>query len=521
MRIKIITIPTGFYAFNSYMPSLGIAYLSAYLKTLGFSVSITDLDKINQIDVLSKDKEYMNINQLKDYKNTDNIRKADPEIYKTYNYLISKIKIEDSDIIALSQSVYSSEPITRLIASFIKSDQGDVPIVVGGHFVDEFNYKHLKHKDIDFIVKGEGELAIEKITEFSEKQKTDTSKIPNLMIENKGIVNVNKAVSLKINEKPCPDFSEFNLELYRQTYNGHKVLVLPYDFIKGCPNRCSFCIYRANFCENLVGFESKNPEKIVSDIMQMKSEYGSFYFSFGNNTLNVSKEYLINFADLLIKEKADIMWSDMARPTGITKSVSDKLFRSGCKYLTVGIESGSDRVLKAMNKNFTIKQVSDSIRNISGSGIFVNAYLIVGYIYESLKDQEQTVNFLKKNIKYIDECSINVFRLYKGSHIFENPEKYNITNIKQTAQGINQFSFDESLGHEWYVKKEQQKVLREKAESFIKKRILFRYIKPFIYFLYSKLHDKTKVKEYLYKNKINEQEVNRSNNDLLFPSFEN
>ncbi len=108
MRIKIITIPTGFYAFNSYMPSLGIAYLSAYLKTLGFSVSITDLDKINQIDVLSKDKEYMNINQLKDYKNTDNIRKADPEIYKTYNYLISKIKIEDSDIIALSQSVYSS-----------------------------------------------------------------------------------------------------------------------------------------------------------------------------------------------------------------------------------------------------------------------------------------------------------------------------------------------------------------------------------------------------------------------------
>ncbi len=104
-----------------------------------------------------------------------------------------------------------------------------------------------------------------------------------------------------------------------------------------------------------------------------------------------------------------------------------KMKEAGFYRLEYGVESGSNEVLKAMRKIFTVETAERVIRDTYRAGIKTFVYLIVGYPQETKEYFDETKEFLKRNASYIAMIkSINPLYIMAGSEIFYHSEKYNV-----------------------------------------------------------------------------------------------
>jgi len=109
------------------------------------------------------------------------------------------------------------------------------------------------------------------------------------------------------------------------------------------------------------------------------------------------------------------------------KKLLSKAYKAGCRGLIFGLESASQNVLNHMKKNIIISTVEDVIINCYDVVIDVGCFFIIGYVNETEKDFENTLQFVKKNYKYIKTIySSSGLHILKGSELYEEAEKYQI-----------------------------------------------------------------------------------------------
>ena len=315
----------------------------------------------------------------------------------------------------------------------LKTKYPDLKIVLGGSTFAGASKEVFKViPEIDFVVKGEGELPLSQLVHhLSISNKTD--KIPYIkgIISRESIENDNSDMFYQmetLDSLPMPDFDDY-FDLI-QTFGSNKTFfpTISCEISRGCWWRhlqrsknikgCAFC----NLNLQWDGYRSKSPSKVVSEVDKLTSKYKTLSVAFTDNALPVkeSKEVFTQLKEL----KKDFRFFSEIRAT-ITQENLKIMHDAGMSEVQIGIESLSTRLLKKLNKGTTAIQNLEIMKNCEQLGIVNNSNLILQFPGSDMDDVEETLRNLEFATSFRPLRQVN-FWLGLESPVWQNPQQFGI-----------------------------------------------------------------------------------------------
>jgi radical SAM superfamily enzyme YgiQ (UPF0313 family) len=238
-------------------------------------------------------------------------------------------------------------------------------------------------------------------------------------------------------------------------------------FSRGCTKNCYYCAAHHDGKSTPVRY--RDPDDIVTELNQLKKEYGIGGFSIVDDCFLTDKNKAIGICTKL--RDLDLKWSFAARADQINDEILDVLVNSGCIEIKFGIETGSDELLNFMNKGCTSEQCRDAITKTHEKGITVKVFIISGLPGETEKTHNATKALLSElNTRYIRSVSLLKFVPLPGSHIWNNPEKFGIKSNSLNRSGEDAFQLYRS-STDWWIDNDRYK-LYEKFHTEMQNHIL-------------------------------------------------
>jgi anaerobic magnesium-protoporphyrin IX monomethyl ester cyclase len=439
---------------NSHSP-LGIPCISSKLVKNGFKVIKKDYNADVHSKIISKyDENFSDFSNLFDEDNYNKI------IYPLLKSSIDKWakEILKSGAAIIGFTLYLMNKCTiRKISEIIKEKAPDKIIVLGGPETSQ-NRDFMKWGTIDFAVTGDGELTFLQLVEAIVYSKTDYCDIKGLIYKENGkpdIIYTGDNTITNLDDLPFPDFKDIDLRKYK--WNS-----IPIESSRGCINKCSFCsdtLLKRNY-------RFKSGKRLFDEVMHFVN-LGHMNFAFMDSLLNGKISELEKFCDLIIesginKGKKKITWGGTACiRKEMTLELLRKIKEAGCYNFTYGIESGSDDVLRMMNKRTTVSLAEEVLKNTYLAGIKAFVFILIGFPTETEDDFKKTLEFITRNKEYISYifagggCTIT-----PNTDLFINPEKYGIY-LLDDEQIIYKYP------HRWLSKETTPEIRKARIKTFV------------------------------------------------------
>jgi anaerobic magnesium-protoporphyrin IX monomethyl ester cyclase len=309
------------------------------------------------------------------------------------------------------------------ISKKIKDKNKDLKIVWGGVHPSILPLQTLEEESIDIVVINDGEeCSIELADAFINKKDLRNIEGIGFKQNNKKIINKERVLNLKLERFPI-DFSLINIEDYiimeEVNENGKKreIKSLGYYGSRGCPHNCGFC-YNLNSTRRK--WRPMSEDIVIKDINFLKEKYNIEKIHFWDDNFFVDKERAYR-----ILKAINIYSGIEIRLDYITEEVAKNLKKFKVNFCLIGLESGSNRMLKLINKNFTVKEAYDKIEILSKYKINVLYSLILGLPSEKLKETYETIDFAYTIFKRYNNISftIGIYLPYPGTSLYEDSKK--------------------------------------------------------------------------------------------------
>jgi radical SAM superfamily enzyme YgiQ (UPF0313 family) len=327
--------------------------------------------------------------------------------------------------------------IALTLAKEIK-DRTRAKIVIGGIELGKSLGKDYLEKCpfIDFVVTEAGELPMQYLSEALEG-KREFKSVPGLMYREGNEVKHNDELAwVDMTSLPLPDYRSLPLEKYKRLQKTNK-LIIPYQFIRGCLYKCSFCRFPLHN-----KFLYKSPAQVAKEIDELKEITGSNYFFFLNNLININAKYVDEICNA-IKDK-NIFWCDSARPSRLTRKNLENMKEAGCVRLTYGVETISKRGVELFEKSF-LDDVEEVINMSHEVGIWNAINILVGYPHQKQSDLQEDLDFMNRIVPATDDVYAYRFNL-SDSPMLKNPSKY---GIRITGKHPFGSTYEDETGAGW------------------------------------------------------------------------
>lgn len=312
---------------------------------------------------------------------------SDFTVVSSWKKRVHEILDSGPEIIGLSSNVTNYKN-TNFLASYIKSVDKDVKIIVGGPYPTCSPEKYLSNKDIDAACIGEGELTFYEYL-------TKGNKADGLAVRNgKGLVRTNPRPLIEnLDDLPFPDLSQVDLKRYFHPFQKAK----PMSSIitsRGCPCHCTFCFHEVHGYR----WRARSPRNVVEEIKWQIKEFGVRELSFWDDNLTNDLERADKIFDMLIQEKVKL---PMFPPNGIrsdrlTKSLLSKMKQAGLWLMVLAPDTGDPYVLKRIQKGYTIKEIERAARWCKELDFFLIVYFMIGFPFETKENVQNSFNLMKK-----------------------------------------------------------------------------------------------------------------------------
>ncbi len=292
-----------------------------------------------------------------------------------------KLDIEGIDLICITATtlIYFD---AKSVVKQVKEINKDIPVILGGAHASLLPEFVITDSGCDAVVIGEGEEIIVKIA--------------NGDVEPKGIIQAPMIVD--VDSIPFPTYSYVNINRYFNYRGTDRIRwSLPQPSIsmigtRGCPFSCTFCASKSLFGRK-VRFRSL--ANIMEEIDYLIQTYQIKSIYFYDDTLTIKKKWMEDLCRELSKRK--IKWICGTRVDTVDETMLRIMKDSGCKYISYGVESGSNRVLKdIIKKGTTIEQVEKIIKLTDKIGIGIIANYMFGLPGETQKDLQATLDAVKR-----------------------------------------------------------------------------------------------------------------------------
>ncbi len=380
-------------------PPLSLAFLQSYLKKEKIKSKIIDLNQIIFKALSLNQKRWLTLNKKWE-------KSLFAIVEKQYPHILKNIcrEVEKSNFIGFSIFERNLD-FSFSLAKKIKRLYPKKKIIFGGPSTFLLEKNEALNQE-EYWVIGEGEKALAEILNGSSQK-------------------IHRFTQIK-------DLDSLPFYNFDSLYLPGNLKQLPLFSSRGCKFNCNFCGERFLYEK----FRCHSPEYILGLISYLKEKYNTNNFIFSDSFLNHSHRWLEKFCRLLIKNKMDIKWEAQFRASkNLPLSLAKLIKKSGCYNIFIGLESGSDKVLKLMNKKLTASDALAFFRILNKAGIHFEISLILGYPGEGKKDFADTVNFILKNKKVIPKIAqVNPFIDYMKN--FRQNERSKETALKRVSSLI-------------------------------------------------------------------------------------
>jgi radical SAM superfamily enzyme YgiQ (UPF0313 family) len=210
---------------------------------------------------------------------------------------------------------------------------------------------------------------------------------------------------------PIPAFDLLpSIEPYYVTAPAGKPFSILYTS-KGCPFKCSFCTVAGT------EWKPRSADRIVEELRYLKRSYELRTASFFDETFTLDKKRAVKLSQALIEERLDIDWYCNTRAHLVDRELLTIMRKAGCRGISYGIESGSQKILDSASKHITIEQARNAIVWAKEAGIKTFCSFILGLPGEDWGTVQETIRFVKETLP--TSAQFNVAVPYPGTKLYE------------------------------------------------------------------------------------------------------
>ncbi len=172
-------------------------------------------------------------------------------------------------------------------------------------------------------------------------------------------------------------------------------------------------------------------------IKHLQFKYGIKDFAFHDECLLASKDRAIALAEYILKEGLKIFWTVQARVDQVDGGILDLFKKAGCWQIQLGIESGSENILKNLNKNVSKERIFEACNHIKEAGLLLKGFFMLGNPGENEKTIKETLQFACK--LPLDDFQCTFFTPYPGSQIYRELDRWG-TMLTENFSKMNQYT---------------------------------------------------------------------------------
>ena len=376
-KIVLIQLPSPWLINDRDLPLMGVLYLAASLRFEGIEVQVADLVGV-------------------------------PE---------DKWLIPDADVYGVSL-VSAQAPIAKRVIQHIRArTRRKVEIIVGGPHVSALPAWSLKHLDADYAFVGESDEAIVEFMYNGPSEKVDglhgyASKFPRV-----------PAGKIVCPARDLVDMWSFhNVGINRYVTDGVR-----YEGYlqtgRGCPFDCAFCA-QAAITGRAVRYLSDEHLHTELDVLLKDYECDLIYIE--DDTFNINKKRVHHLCENVFPQHK-FKWHCLCRADTMDQALADVLASAGCQNVTFGFETGSDKMLKRMDKCETMEEAWSAIRCVKNAGMGIRGQMIVGFPGEDVATIAETKRFIET--APVDKWGFHAFVPLPGTQVWRNPTKFGFPEI--------------------------------------------------------------------------------------------
>lgn len=358
----------------------------------------TPLGILSLVSLLNKHKEY-------DTKIIDfgyECKKGNFKYYNNFNINIDNMSnfiLKKHGDVAIFYTMCNIYHIAVILAKKLKEKCPNMKIIFGGPHASLTATDTLRTFPwIDYVGLGEGENTVKTILHnIINSNNLDTTEGLAYRRDNQVINNGLPKLIKELDKLPQIDYSLVDMSQVKEA-------VL--ETGRGCPYSCIFCSTKTFWKRN---FRMKSIERTVEEIKRLKNDYGVNNFNFVHDMFTANRKYIMDMCNDLQGNNINIKWTCSARVDSLDEELIKKMSEAGCRSIFLGVETGSPRMQKIINKNLDIADIYNVIDILFKYKVYPRLSFIYGFPQETENDILQTISMINKLVK---KHSILINRVY-------------------------------------------------------------------------------------------------------------
>ena len=355
MRVLLINPPMDITSPPRFI-SFGIAYITQEIKSGGYDAEILDID---------------------------GHRYSKSEVSEF-------IKNASFDVVAIGGLVTIYPYLSWLVPEIRRLRPG-IEIILGGGIASSMKEKCFERFDIDYEIIGEGEITIIELLGVL-KENRDFSSVKGIGYRSNGKVVFTDPRSLMPSLDKVPQMDDSLFPMERLLENSYRVMQVHTQ--RGCPYQCGFCFNCYRVVSNKVRYRPVG--NVIDEIESLNDKYDVQLFALSGELVMMSKEWIIEFCKEVLRRKLKIKYRVTSRATTVDEERLSWLKRSGCDMMSLGLESGSNKILKLMKKGTTVEQGRKAVVLAVKYIPNLEISMMMGYLEENEETLKESVSFFKE-----------------------------------------------------------------------------------------------------------------------------
>jgi anaerobic magnesium-protoporphyrin IX monomethyl ester cyclase len=384
---------------------LATLYAAAFLRESGHDVRLADLQFSHSADDIRT--------------HIDGFKPHVLVIYDdSFNYLTKMCLTNMREAAFRMQEIAASSNIPVIVSSSDATDHADA---------------YLSH-GTSYIIIGEAEQTLKELLEAITVKTSDTENIQGLAFikDGKTFRTAPRKVMRELDQLPVPAWDLIDTEKYRKRWqSAHGYFSVNLVTTRGCPYKCNWC------AKPVYGnrYTSHSPQRVADMISDMKNLFEFDHIWFADDIFGLKPGWVQDFASIIARKGYKLNYKIQSRADILTSEVVEALARSGCTEVWIGAESGSQKILDAMDKGTTTAQIESATLLLKKNGIKPCFFLQFGYPGEEKEDIAKTIAMVDTLRPY--DIGVSVSYPLPGTLFYEN--------VKQQMQSKQNWADSDDL----------------------------------------------------------------------------
>jgi len=314
-----------------------------------------------------------------------------------------------------------------------------ITIAKGAHFLTSKTDSLYNCRALDLIIVGEAEETLKEILE-----QKPYAQIKGLCYRDGFMAKyTGKRPFIKnLDEIPFPARHLVDNSIFKRPDNNKVQAIIKVS--RGCPHHCFFCLATPVSGAKV---RVRSAENIIEEIRECVESYGIKNFLFWSDIFNQDREWTMDLCEKIIDSGLKITWSSNTRADTADEEMAELMYESGCRLVSIGVESGSQYVLDKIGKKITIDEVRDAVKIFRNAKIKVYNYFVIGLPWDDEETIEESIEFAieldSDFISFYTATPLPGTRFYRyakennllnGNNSFENAYFYPVVNTHSLSK---------------------------------------------------------------------------------------